>query len=219
MKYSIITVSLNPGESLKKTLDSIKAQTYPEYEVIIKDGGSTDNSLAAVPKDMRYRIIYGTDKGIYDAMNMAVKGAVGDVVIFLNAGDLFYDEHVLEKMTEKIEKAKLKPPFIAYGDMFSLRANTVVKASSKVTPMVCYNYIACHQATLYSIDVVRDNPFDIRYKIRAEAVRLADTILLLNDGEPASVLMVVPEEGVKGNFSRLMAKITGKKSITQRTSN
>ena len=126
MKYSIITVSLNPGESLKKTLDSIKAQTYPEYEVIIKDGGSTDNSLAAVPKDMRYRIIYGTDKGIYDAMNMAVKGAVGDVVIFLNAGDLFYDEHVLEKMTEKIEKAKLKPPFIANGTIEQLATFAII---------------------------------------------------------------------------------------------
>ena len=168
MKYSIITVSLNPGYSLKKTLDSIKAQTYPDYEVIIKDGGSTDNSLAGVPKDMRYRIIYGTDKGIYDAMNVAVKGAVGDVVLFLNAGDLFYDEHVLEKMAEKIEKQKIKAPFIANGDMFSIRANTIVKASSKVTPMVCYNYIACHQATLYSVDVVRSNPFNTDYKIRAD---------------------------------------------------
>lgn len=182
MKYSIITVCLNPGDSLKKTLDSIKAQTYPDYEVIIKDGGSTDNSLANVPKDMRFRIMYGSDKGIYDAMNLAVKGALGDVVLFMNAGDLFYDEHVLEKMAEKISKAKLKAPFIAYGDMFSLRANTIVKASSKVTPMVCYNYIACHQATLYSTDVVRDNPFDIRYKIRADY----DLFLKCFFGEKAS---------------------------------
>ena len=168
MKYSIITVSLNPGESLKKTLESIKAQTYSDYEVIIKDGGSTDNSLADVPKDMRFRVVYGSDKGIYDAMNVAVRSAVGDAVLFLNAGDLFYDEHVLEHMADKIEKEHLKPPFIAYGDMFSKRAQTVIKAASKVTPMVCYNYIACHQATLYSIDVLRANPFNIKYKIRAD---------------------------------------------------
>ena len=134
MKFSIITVCLNPGESLSKTLESIEKQTYKDYEVIIKDGGSTDGSLSCVPKDIRFRISYGSDKGIYDAMNLASSGVSGDVVIFLNCGDLFYDEKVLENINAKLASGRIKPPFIAYGDTFSKRAQTIVKASSSITP-------------------------------------------------------------------------------------
>ena len=72
-KFSILVVCLNPGEKLRVTLDSIKKQTYRDYEVVIKDGLSTDGSMEyarEAAKDFpSLRIIEKQDAGIYDAMN------------------------------------------------------------------------------------------------------------------------------------------------------
>ena len=168
MKFTIITVCLNPGEALARTMDSIKEQTYSNYEVIIKDGGSTDGSVKYVPSDFRFRVIYGSDNGIYDAMNIAAKEILGDVVLFLNAGDTFADADVLKGVSEKLEALAPKDEFIAYGDTFSLLANTLVKTKAKITPAGCYNNIPCHQATFYSAGLIRSREYDTSYRIRAD---------------------------------------------------
>ena len=56
MKFSIIVVCLNPGEKLNHTIDSILSQTYQDYEVIVKDGGSRDGSIEAMREDVRIRV-------------------------------------------------------------------------------------------------------------------------------------------------------------------
>ena len=168
MKISIITVCLNPGESLNFTMDSIIKQQYTDYEVLIKDGGSTDNSLENIPADSRFRLISGKDKGIYDAMNIALGQITGDTVIFMNCGDSFYDDSVLERIALAESEQKLKAQFIIYGDIFSKLAGTVVKSPSRITPKVCYNQIPCHQATVYSADLFQERAFDTAYRIRAD---------------------------------------------------
>ena len=92
-----------------ETIESIRSQTYGKYEIIIKDGMSTDGSLDSLIQeadrgDSRIRIHSQADKGIYDAMNQAVGYAKGDYLFFLNAGDSFYDKEVLYKITEVIKK-------------------------------------------------------------------------------------------------------------------
>ena len=168
MRFTIITVCLNPGEALARTMESIKAQDYKAYEVIVKDGGSTDGSEKFVPSDIRYRVMYGDDKGIYDAMNIASRGITGDAVLYLNAGDTFADNDVLKNINEKLTTLAPKGEFIAYGDTFSQLANTLVKAKSKITPAGCYNNIPCHQATIYSAGLIKSREYDTRYRIRAD---------------------------------------------------
>ena len=168
MRFSIITVCLNPGESLKYTLDSIINQTYKDFEVIIKDGGSTDGSLNALPDDSRFKVVSKSDKGIYDAMNEAVKEASGDYFIFMNCGDRFYDDDVLLKTDDLIGQKNAKPPCILYGDSAWKKADTVVKAASVITPKVCYLNIPCHQATFYSKDLFDERAYDLKYRIRAD---------------------------------------------------
>lgn len=110
--FSIVVVSLNPGERLKKTLNSITDQTYTDYEVILKDGGSTDGSLERLQKQGYFenknqiRIIQKEDKGIYDGMNQAVNYVNGRYVQFLNCGDYFYSETVLEEAAGFITEDK-----------------------------------------------------------------------------------------------------------------
>ena len=74
MKISIITATYNSGTTLRDTLESVLRQDYSDYEYIIKDGGSTDNTLDICreyePKfEGRMKLLPVPDKGMYDAMN------------------------------------------------------------------------------------------------------------------------------------------------------
>ncbi|MBP8776970.1 MAG: glycosyltransferase [Bacteroidaceae bacterium] len=104
--FSIITVTYNAEVTLERTLQSVAAQTYPYKEYILKDGASTDGTMALAE---RYAALFShciskPDHGLYDAMNQAMLCAKGDYLIFLNAGDCFHSPHTLEDMVASIEK-------------------------------------------------------------------------------------------------------------------
>ena len=85
MKISIITATYNSGKTVGDTLKSVLAQTYHDYELLVVDGASKDNTLEVVKKmeplfEGRMRYISEPDKGIYDAMNKGIKIAKGDVI-------------------------------------------------------------------------------------------------------------------------------------------
>ncbi|AUS07227.1 glycosyltransferase [Tamlana carrageenivorans] len=95
---SIITVNYNNLEGLKKTIKSIITQTWQAFELIVIDGGSTDGSLAFIEEN-HASIDYWVseiDKGVYHAMNKGIAKANGEYLLFLNSGDHFYNETVLE---------------------------------------------------------------------------------------------------------------------------
>ena len=74
--FSIIVVCLNPGEKLLQTLQSIQKQEFRDYEIVLKDGGSTDGSLQKLdPGQSGLHVVTKPDRGIYDAMNQAVEEA------------------------------------------------------------------------------------------------------------------------------------------------
>ena len=97
MKLSIITLNLNNAAGLQKTIESVVNQTFTDYEYIIIDGGSTDNSVDVI-KQYADKITYWVsepDKGIYHAMNKGILEAKGVYCLFLNSGDYLYNENVL----------------------------------------------------------------------------------------------------------------------------
>ena len=100
MKLSIITINLNNKTGLQKTIDSIIAQTYKDFEWIIIDGGSTDGSVELI-KEISQHLNYWVsepDNGIYNAMNKGVRVVHGEYFLFLNSGDYLYDNNVLMKV-------------------------------------------------------------------------------------------------------------------------
>ena len=109
VRFSIITVCLNAGQDLLDTVQSTLGQTYENFEIIVKDGGSRDGSMEKLPADPRIRVVTRKDTGIYDAMNQAVEEAKGDYLIFMNCGDYFYAPQTLETIANAIgeEKAPL----------------------------------------------------------------------------------------------------------------
>lgn len=102
-KLSIITVNLNNAEGLKKTIESVVSQTFSDYEYIIIDGGSTDGSKEIIEKyaDKITYWVSEPDNGIYNGMNKGIKIAKGEYINFLNSGDTYISEKVLENAFSK----------------------------------------------------------------------------------------------------------------------
>ena len=194
MFFSIIVVCLNPGDRLRKTLESIEGQSFRDFEVIVKDGMSKDGSLDYArklaerwkQKDRRnesagkeekltsglvpdIRILEKSDKGIYDAMNQAAEEAAGKYVYFLNCGDCFYSEDVLEKMADFIrEKETVGTPGIFYGNIFERLTRQQVVSNPHIDAFGCYRNVPCHQACFYDRRLLLAHPFEIKYLVRAD---------------------------------------------------
>ena len=97
MKISIITVCYNSEATIRDTIESVLAQSYPDIEYIIVDGASSDRTMAIVDeyKDRIAEAVSEPDKGIYDAMNKGIKLATGDVVGILNSDDFYQNNDVI----------------------------------------------------------------------------------------------------------------------------
>lgn len=177
MKFSVIVVCLNPGAKLKTTIDSILGQTFRDFEVIMKDGGSTDGSVEPWKDCAEYtkgtvRFFQEKDRGIYDAMNQAVAHAAGEYILFLNCGDKFPDERVLERTAAVID-AQMKAGadcerLVLYGNTYSEKNDVTISAPPSITGFTCFRNIPCHQSCFYSISLCREKPYDLEFRIRAD---------------------------------------------------
>lgn len=178
--FSIIVVCFNAGEKLYNTVASINAQTFRDFEIIVKDGNSTDGSISELaqkysdilnaPTFPYLTLIKGKDKGIYDAMNIALEGAEGDYVIFMNCGDYFHDENVLARTAKAIaeDEESNGKPVVYYGDVFFRKTKTMIPAPRTITGFTCYRNIPCHQACFYAKELFDSRKYDLQYKIRAD---------------------------------------------------
>lgn len=109
MKISIITVTYNSSKTLSDTIESILKQKYEDYEHIIVDGLSKDNTVEIIQKyepqyNGRLKYISQKDSGLYDAMNKGIKMATGDVIGLLNSDDIYANENVLQKISDTFNK-------------------------------------------------------------------------------------------------------------------
>lgn len=173
MRFSIVVVSLNPGEGLKNTLDSINTQSFRDFEVIVEDGGSTDGSLDVLKNypNMRIQLFTESDSGIYDAMNRAANRALGQYIYFLNCGDYFYSSEVLNKVSQAIDAASqsfANHRIIVYGNIYERRTSQKVMSNPVIDGFACFRNVPCHQACFYDKKLVEEHPFDISYKVRAD---------------------------------------------------
>lgn len=112
---SIITITYNAAQTLEPTMRSIASQKFTDYEHIIVDGASTDDtlSLARSLGTPRLRILSEPDRGLYDAMNKGLGMSRGKYVMFLNAGDAF---HTPETLGLYAEAAQRRDADIVYSD-------------------------------------------------------------------------------------------------------
>lgn len=99
-QLSIITVNRNNALGLEQTILSVVNQTWKNYEYIVIDGASTDNSVEIINRyaNIIKYWVSEPDTGIYHAMNKGIKQATGNYCLFLNSGDYLYNIDVLNKV-------------------------------------------------------------------------------------------------------------------------
>lgn len=165
MRFSIIIVCLNAGIDLLKTVESTLNQTFSDYEILVKDGFSKDGSVDQLPKNSKIKIIRKKDSGIYDAMNQAIAECSGEYVIFMNAGDCFFNEKVLELANQEMLK---KNGYIYYGKSYNAQAKMFDKCPPMIDKYFCFRSMICHQATIYKASLIKKRMYDVTYKISAD---------------------------------------------------
>lgn len=119
MKISIITATYNSGKTLRDTIESVLRQSYTDYEYIVKDGGSKDDTLEIVkayaPKfGDKLKVISKPDQGIYDAMNKGIQMATGDVIGILNSDDFYTSADALQVIADTFANNDIDA---TYGDI------------------------------------------------------------------------------------------------------
>ncbi|MBO5292275.1 MAG: glycosyltransferase [Lachnospiraceae bacterium] len=208
MRFSIVVVCLNPGKKLAETIESIQSQTYKDYEIVVKDGLSSDGALQQWKEkngqgvngrtDDRIRIYEQKDRGIYDAMNQAVKYCRGDYILFLNCGDLFYGETVLAQVADEIDRNVGRKsasqedanagggPCIFYGNIYEKLTGSLVSSNPHMDAFACYRNVPCHQCCFYDRRLFEERGYDTKYRVRADYehflwsffVKKAETVFL-----------------------------------------
>ena len=126
MKLSIITINYNDCAGLRKTMESVLTQTYRDFEYVVVDGASTDDSVDVIrasalqAEALNLKWLSEPDKGIYNAMNKGIEMAHGEYLLFLNSGDYLVDESVLENVL----------PFL--GEIDIIQGNTIEEIRGKL---------------------------------------------------------------------------------------
>lgn len=169
--FSIITITYNAASTLPPTLSSVEQQNYKNYEYIVVDGASQDNTLDLVRQSaVKVRCVSEPDRGLYDAMNKGMKMAVGEYLIFLNAGDAFHTSDTLQKIADCIGEQR---PGVVYGE------TAIVDAERRFVMMrrlhapehltwrsFAHGMTVCHQAFIARRDIAPE--YNLRYRYSAD---------------------------------------------------
>ncbi|MBR5860003.1 MAG: glycosyltransferase [Bacteroidaceae bacterium] len=173
-KFSIITVTYNAASVIVPTLESVRAQTYSNYEYILVDGGSKDDTVAiAKASGIEFaHIISERDKGIYDAMNKGIALATGDYLCFLNAGDAFYAPDTLQTLADAIADEK-ELPDVLYGETAEVDENRNFVRMRRLQAPERLDWrsfrngmLVCHQAFYARRDIAP--MYDLKYRLSAD---------------------------------------------------
>ena len=150
-KISIITVCYNACKVIEKTIESVLAQSYPDKEYIIIDGGSTDGTVDIIKKysDKISYWVSEPDKGIYD-----------------NAGDTFVEDRTLELVADRIESTQSAD--IVYGD--TIKAYKYGKKECKPLQLrlMARHIVFCHQSSFVRTELMKKDKFSLKYKIAGD---------------------------------------------------
>lgn len=166
MKISIITVCFNSEKTISKTIESVLNQTYSNYEYIIIDGDSSDNTLEIInsykslfkEKNIDFLVISEKDRGMYDALNKGILRAKGEVIGSINSDD-WYENNALEIVANEY----IKTPF----DMFYAALRIITPKGIRIKHPKLKNIIFSrhwnHPTTFVSKNVYKT----IQYKLES----------------------------------------------------
>ena len=187
MKISIITATFNSGKTVRDTFVSVLNQTYNDYELIVVDGGSKDDTVDIL---RHYELIFNgrmkwisePDRGIYDAMNKGIAMATGDAVGFLNSDDFYSSCGILRMVASSMRNKNIDA---VYGDVHYVHDNDLGKCvryySSRAFHRVWmrFGFMPAHPSFYCRREVYEKyGTFDLSYKVAADFECLLRLIFL-----------------------------------------
>lgn len=188
VRFTVVTITFNASAVVERTLQSVLRQTYEEVEHLIIDGASTDDTLAKVnaykqvsdDSGCGHKVIVKSepDQGIYDAMNKGLAQAVGNYIVYMNAGDFFPEDDTLEQIARRCRLNELPSedqPGVLYGD------TNIVDGEGRFLHLRTHRpperltwrsfrdgMLVCHQAFYARTDIAKNLLYDLRYRYSAD---------------------------------------------------
>ncbi len=170
---TVITVVLNAKNHIEKTIQSVINQTYPHIEYIVIDGGSADGTIDIIKKYEGKIALFKSepDKGIFDAMNKGIDLANGEWINFMNAGDYFYTNDIIQSIFNKEETRQ----DVIYGDSaasYYIGDRVFTKTRPAPEPENFWRTFPCHQSEFYKTFILKKNKYFINEKGADAILRL-----------------------------------------------
>lgn len=162
---SIITINYNNLEGLKNTVNSVKEQSFKDYEFIVIDGGSNDGSKEYIESEANHFNFWVSepDNGIFNAQNKGMEKSNGQYLLFLNGGDIFCHENALKEFLGN-------PEFegdIVYGDYKYEEGEKIF--ADHLTPYYFMKTSLPHQSTFFHKKVFQSmGGYDESYAMSAD---------------------------------------------------
>ena len=147
MKLSIVTINYNNKKGLVKTIESVTNQEFKDFEWIVIDGGSTDQSVALIQDNLTHIDYWVSEKdqGVYDAMNKGINVATSDYILFLNSGDYF----ILNNAVKIITNATYTEDLIFCNIQIRSKKEIYQQINSSNPKQILLDRMICHQAILH----------------------------------------------------------------------
>lgn len=180
-KLSIITINLNNAEGLAKTIESVLNQSFKDFEYIIIDGASTDNSpqiIASIQDRLAY-YVSEPDRNVYHAMNKGTAQASGIYCLYLNSGDCLASATILDELF-----AFNPTEDIVYCNDYAVHASGEIE--KRIYPdLLSFKYLYCtsiaHQSTIIKKNIlISCDGYDERYRLIADWEFFFKSIIIKN---------------------------------------
>ena len=169
--FSIITVTKNTEGKIDKTIKSVLSQSYKNFEYIIVDGHSKDNTLSKIKnyKNKKVKIFSRRDNNFYDGLNFAIKKTKGKFISVLSSGDLYYSNFILKKMHKNI--IKFRNFDFYFSNLFFVNKKNKVKRKwvfNKFYNKLEDAFKIAHPTIFFSKPIAKNFRYNIRYTVAAD---------------------------------------------------
>lgn len=173
LKISVITATYNSARTITRTLASLKAQSYTNFEHVVVDGMSTDETLDVVRESGIQNAVVDSqsDRGIYDALNRGVELATGDVVGFLHSDDFFPDSDALSQIACAFSDPSVE---MCFADLAYVRKDDTSRVVRRWTSgefrssRLKFGWMPPHPTLYVRRKLLKDYPFNLDYRISGD---------------------------------------------------
>lgn len=193
-KLSIVTIVLNDLEGLKRTIQSVNSLNFTDYEYIVIDGGSDNESIEFIKNEpIISKWVSEKDNGIYDAMNKGIRMSSGNYIHLLNAGDAYYSSDVFDDSFFLDEKDFLAWAVLKRGKrdiIWSPHKSKIYNSFRIAHPGLIVKSSYYKNNELYSLDysLISDSIFILNH-IKENNSNLYQNILVDMDGSGISTTL------------------------------